>query len=99
MRTLQDYQLAYRGQDKQLHFQWGFCIGAVVSLGFGKNPVIAFGAGVFFAALAGAGKEAIDAIAKREGSNYGVERADFTATLAGGVLGAGIVAVGRWLLG
>ena len=94
MRTLQDYQRAYQGQDKRLHFVAGVIVGFGGGL-LGGSPAESMILGVPLAAIAGAGKEAFDAIAKREGSPYGVERADFTATVAGGVVGAALAALLR----
>ena len=98
MRTLQDYQRAYQGQDKRLHFWGGVVFGAGGAAFIGMDhpsPLAWIAGGVAIAAAAGAIKEGIDYLAKREGSPYGVERADFTATVAGGVVGAALAALLR----
>ena len=67
--------------DKRAHFVVGFLIAAIVGL---VNPFLGFGA----AALAGLAKELYDATGRGT-----PELMDFVYTVAGGALGASLVAL------
>ena len=92
MRTLQDYQRAYQGQDKRLHFVAGVIVGFGGGL-LGGSTAESMMLGVLGAAAVGAGKEFGDALHNRDWSAW--SRADFTATVAGGVVGAVLAALLR----
>jgi hypothetical protein len=79
--------------DKQLHLaagafcgSWGSWVGSVYT----SSPEKAFLIGMSITALAGVGKETLDM-----GTGGSPEFKDFTATMAGGFIGAGIVYLGR----
>jgi len=95
-----DLPSTYQGQDKRLHFVAGVGFG-LIALAMGRTPFEVFVVGISAAAAAGAAKEALDAWAThtREESQHRVERADFTATVAGGIVGAAVAACLRWALG
>ena len=79
--------------DKQLHYAggvfagaWGTWVGSVYT----PSPEKAFLIGMSITALAGVGKETLDM-----GTGGSPEFKDFTATMAGGFIGAGIIYLGR----
>ncbi len=95
MRAVQRYERAYHGPDKPVHFIVGFF--AAFAFGMTKHdPTDAFVIGSTAAIGLGAGKEFGDALRARDWSAW--SRADFTATVAGGVIGAGIAALVRWAI-
>ena len=79
--------------DKQLHLMagtfcgsWGSWVGSVYT----PSPEKAFLIGMSITTLAGVGKETLDM-----GTGGSPEFKDFTATMAGGLIGAGIIYLGR----
>ena len=79
--------------DKQLHLaagafcgSWGSWVGSVYT----SSPEKSFLIGMGITALAGIGKETLDM-----GIGGSPEFKDFTATITGGLIGAGIVYLGR----
>ena len=79
--------------DKQLHLMagtfcgsWGSWVGSVYT----DSPEKSFIIGMSITTLAGVGKETLDM-----GTGGSPEFKDFTATMAGGFIGAGIVYLGR----
>ena len=80
--------------DKQLHYAGGIFAGAwgtwVGSIYFERSPEKSFLIGMGITALAGVGKETLDM-----GTGGSPEFRDFTATITGGLIGAGIVYLGR----
>lgn len=79
--------------DKKLHIavgafcgSWGSWVGSVYT----DSPEKAFLIGIGITTLAGVGKETLDM-----GTGGSPEFKDFTATMAGGFIGAGIVYLGR----
>lgn len=79
--------------DKQLHLMagtfcgsWGSWVGSVYT----DSPEKSFLIGMGITALAGVGKETLDL-----GTGGRPELKDFTTTMAGGFIGAGIVYLGR----
>ena len=93
MRVVQRYERAYQGPDKPKDFFVGCAAGFLFGI-LESAPQKSLISGITASTLAAAGKETIDAITSRDWSAW--SRADFTATVAGGVIGA---ALGRWLWG